>query len=565
MYITKIPNRGGTPTTLLRESYREDGKVKNRTLANLSKVPEHAVEVLRRALKGEELVAAEDAFEIKRSVPHGDVDAVMTAVRKLGLDRMISSRRCRERDLVLAMIAARIVDPGSKLKTTRWLQTTSLAETLELTDADENDLYAAMDWLEKRQPGIEKRLAKKHLEDCGLVLYDLSSTWFEGRKCDLAKRGYSRDGKKGKLQINFGLVTDEEGRPVSVSVYPGNTADPATVQDQVKKLQEDYGLEQVVFVGDRGMVTQTRIDEFVEQDGVEWITALKSGALRKLRSEGSLQLGLFDEKNLFEFESSQYPNERLVACRNPELATRRKRKRQSLMDATKKELDRIQASVSAGRLEGKAEIGLRVGRVINKYKVAKLFKLDIESNSFHYRVRQERVAAEAGLDGIYIIRTSLPADVMSAADTVRHYKRLTKVEKSFRSMKTVDLQVRPIYHYAEQRVRAHIFLCMLAYYVEWHLRAAWASLLFANETDTLPTRDPVAPAEPTRAARRKAAEKRTVDGHTVHSFRSLLRHLSTVVQNHCRRPNAPKSESGWVMTTQPDALCRRAFKLLESL
>lgn len=565
MYVTKIPNRGAAPTTLLRESYREDGKVKNRTLANLSKVPQHAVQALQRALRGDALVSAADAFVIERSVHHGHVDAVMTATRNIGLDRLIATRRCKERDLVIAMIASRLAAPGSKLKTTRWIQTTSLAETLGVADASEDDLYQAMDWLVERQPAIEKRLAKRHLEDGGVVLYDLTSTWMEGSKCELAARGYSRDGKKGKPQVNFGMVTDEAGRPVSVSVYPGNTADPSTVQDQVTKLQEEYDLDLVVFVGDRGMVTQTRIDAFVEQGGVEWISALKSGALRRLHVEGSLQLGLFDEKNLFEFESPQFPGERLVACRNAELAVRRAHKRQSLMDATKKELDGIQRSVSAGRLAGKAEIGLRIGRVINKYKVAKLFKLDIESASFHYRVRSERVAAEAGLDGIYIVRTSLSAEVMSAEDAVRHYKRLARVEKSFRSMKTVDLNVRPVYHYAERRVRAHIFLCMLAYYVEWHLRQAWSSLLFANEVDTSSTRDAVAAAQPPPEARRKAARKKNADGFTVHSFRSLMGHLSTIVQNHCRRTNAAETESGWVMTTQPDALCRRALELLKTV
>jgi len=489
----------------------------------------------------------------------------MTAIRKLGLDRLIATRRCKERDLVLAMIASRLAAPGSKLKTTRWLQTTSLEETLELAGANEDDLYKAMDWLEQRQPAIEKRLAKRHLEDGALVLYDLTSTWMEGSKCTLAARGYNRDGKRGKLQINFGMVTDEVGRPVSVSVYPGNTADPSTVQDQIKKLQDEYDLDLVVFVGDRGMVTETRIDSFVEQGGIEWISALKSGGLRKLRSEGNLQLGLFDERNLFEFESSQYPGERLIACRNPELATRRTRKRRSLVDATKKELDAIQRSVAAGRLSGKAEIGLRIGRVVNKYKVAKLFKLEIESSSFRYRVRSERVAAEAGLDGIYIVRTNVSARRLSAEDAVRHYKRLGHVERSFRAMKTVDLQVRPVYHYAERRVRAHIFLCMLAYYVEWHLRDAWSSLLFANEVDTLPNRDPVAAAQPPAVARRKAARKRTEDGFPVHSFRSLMEHLSTIVPNYCRRADAPASEPGWTMATQPDRLCRRAFELLKTL
>lgn len=564
MYVTAVPNRKSKPTILLRESYRENGKVKNRTLANLTKLPPEAVDAVRRILAGESLVAASEAFEVVRSVQHGHVDAVLTAIRRLGLDRLIASRKSRERDLVLGMIASRILGPASKLRTTRSWKTTSVPEELGIEDANEDDLYAAMDWLVKRQPAIEKKLAKKHLQTGSLVLYDLTSTWMEGESCPLASRGYSRDGKKNKLQVNFGLLTDDEGRPISVSVYDGRTADPSTVQDQVKKLKEDYGVERVVFVGDRGMVTQTQIDKFVEQGGVEWITALKSGSIRKLRAEGSLQLGLFDDKNLFEFESELYPGERLVACRNHELAKRRAKKRQSLIDATKRELERIQKSVRAGRLAGTDQIGVRVGRVINKYNVAKHFELFIEDAAFNFRLKQDAVNAEAALDGIYIIRTSVPDDVLSAEDTVRHYKRLACIEKSFRAMKTVDLRVRPIYHYAESRVRAHIFLCMLAYYVEWHLRRAWRSLLFANEVDTLDGRDPVAKARPTDVGRRKAARKKTDDGLPVHSFGSLLEHLGSIVRNTCRRPGADVDET-FKITTRPDRLQQRAFDLLKAL
>jgi transposase len=564
MYVAEIPNRGRKPTILLRESYREGGKVKNRTLANLSKLPPHALEALQRVLQGEMLVPASEAFEIERSLQHGHVEAVLTAIRRLGLDRIISSRRCRERDLVLGMVAARVLGPSSKLNTTRWWKTTTLPETLGIEDASEDELYRAMDWLLDRQASIETKLATKHLEPCGIVLYDVSSTWVEGEKCPLASRGYSRDGKKDKLQINFGLLTDDAGRPISVSVYPGRTADPSTVQDQVRKLKEEYGLDLVVFVGDRGMVTQTQIDAFIKQDGVEWITALKSGSIRRIRAEGSLQLGLFDQKNLFEFESQLYPGERLVACRNEELARRRASKRQSLIDATKKELTKIQTSIRAGRLVGKDAIGVRVGRIINKYKVAKHFKLEIGAASLHYRVRQDNVAAEAALDGIYIIRSSVPADAMSAEDTVRHYKRLTRVEKAFRSMKTVDLLVRPIYHYAENRVRAHILLCMLAYYVEWHLREAWSSLLFANEVDTLDERDPVAKAKPTNVGQRKAASKLNTEGLPVHKFRSLLDHLASVVRNYCRRPGAPEGET-FDMTTRLDTVQTRALQLVDTL
>ncbi len=563
MYMTRVPNRGSDPTVLIRESYRVDGKVKNRTLANVTHLPRHAQDALELALRGKEVVSATEAFEIVRSAQHGHVDAVLTAIRQLHLDQMISSRRCKERDLVIAMIAARILSPGSKLKTTRWWNTTSLPELLEVQDATETDLYKAMDWLLEKQPVIEKKLAKRHLEPCGLVLYDLTSTWIEGESCPLASRGYSRDGKPGKQQINFGLLTDEEGRPISVSVYDGRTTDPSTVQDQARKLKEDYELDLVVFVGDRGMVTQTQIDKFIEQDGVEWISALKSGGIRKLRTEGSLQLGLFDEQNLFEFKSEQYPGERLVACKNEDLARRRQAKRQSLIEATKKKLDAIQKSVESGRFSGKDQIGIRVGKVINQFKVAKHFKLTIEDARFAYSLRNDKIEEEAALDGIYIIRTSVREDAISAEDTVRHYKKLTRVEKSFRSMKTVDLQVRPIYHYTETRVRAHIFLCMLAYYVEWHLRKAWGTLLFANEDETLDTRDPVAAAKPTTQAKRKAARKRTQDDLPVHSFSSLLAHLGTLVRNQCRRTGASDDET-FVLTTRPDPTQERAFKLLRA-
>lgn len=534
-------------------------------MANLSKLPPHALEALRSALAGNVAGPAfADDFEIVRSVHHGHAEAVIKAIRKLGLDRMIAPRRSPERDRVLGMIAARLLSPGSKLKTARSLKATSLPETLGIEGATEDDLYKAMDWLLERQPGIEKKLAAKHLEPCGLVLYDLSSTWVEGTCCPLAARGYSRDGKSDKLQVNFGLLTDDEGRPVSVSVYRGNTADPATVQDQVKKLKDDFGIDLVVFVGDRGMVTQTQIDKFVEQEGVEWITALKSGAIRRLRAEGTLQLGLFDSKNLFEISSKHFPGERLVACKNNDLAKRRAIKRESMISATKKELDQIQARVAAGRLVGKSEIGLTIGRVINKYKMAKHFKLEIDATRFTYLVRRERVESEAALDGIYVIRTSVPAEVFSPEDAVRHYKKLTRVEKSFRSMKTVDLLVRPIFHHTEERVRAHIFLCMLAYYVEWHLRRAWAPLLFANEVDTLATRDPVARALPTEHAIQKARTKQSADKLPLHSFRSLLEHLSSVVRNYCRYPG-PAASDIFVVTTTPNAVQERAFSLLNDL
>ncbi len=561
MYVTSVPNRGGKPTILIRESYREDGKVKNRTLANLSKLPAQVVETVRAALRGEPLVSAQDAFEVVESKPHGHVEAVLTAMRRLGLDRLIDARKSPQRSLILSMIAARILSPASKLQTARCLDNSSLAEELGVEGATEDDMYAAMDWLLERQGRIEKKLAQRHLESGGMVLYDLTSVWMEGESCPLASRGYSRDGKKGKLQVNFGLLTDDEGRPISVSVYEGRTADPSTVQEQVRKLKEDFGIELVVFVGDRGMVTQTQVERFMEQGGVEWITALKSGSIRKLKTEGRLQMGLFDDRNLFEFKSKHYPGERLIACRNSELAERRAKKRESLIASTKAELDKIQRRVRAGRLVGRGEIGLRIGRVINTYKVAKHFKLEIEDERFTYRVRRDSVAAEAALDGVYVVRTSLSEEVLSAADTVRHYKRLGRVEKSFRAMKTVDLKVRPVFHRTAPRVRTHIFLCMLAYYVEWHLRHAWRSLLFAHETDTSPTRDPVARAEPTPEAQQKARSKKTKDGLPVQSFASLLDNLSSVVRNLCRRHGGSEDET-FSMTTRPSSLQARALELV---
>lgn len=565
MYITAVPNRGAKPTQLLRESYRENGKVKNRTLANLSKLPPEAIDALRRVLAGEALVSAQEAVDIECSAQHGHVEAVLTAIKRLGLDEIISSRRCAERDLVIAMIAARILAPASKLETTRWWESTTLLEELGLPEVREDALYAAMDWLLQRQPEIEKKLAAKHLEPCGLVLYDLSSTYVEGTACPLAALGYNRDGKKGKLQINFGLLTDEDGRPVAVSVYEGRVGDPSTVRDQIKTLKERFELDLLVFVGDRGMVTQKQIESFEDEGGIEWITALKSGAIKKLQTQGHLQLGLFDERNIFEVESPLFPGERLVACRNPELAEHRARKRESLISATKKELEKVRAMVDRGSLTGRAEIGLRIGRVINKHKVAKHFKLEIGERVFSYRVREEKVRAEAALDGIYVIRTSVPREIISTEDAVRHYKKLARVERAFRSMKSVSLKVRPIYHWLEHRVRAHILLCMLAYYVEWHMRRAWAELLFAEEEDDLDTRDPVAPAEPSTVARAKARKKKNAAGLAVQSFKSLLGRLAGIVRNSCHRKNAPNAEPSFSMTTRPNPLQARALELIRAL
>ena len=569
MYVTEVPNHGAKPTVLLRESYREQGKVKNRTLANLTNLPPHLLDAVKRAAKNEVLFNAADAFDNVRSRHHGHVQAVVGAMRRLGMDKLIASESSRERDLVLGMIASRILEPTSKMETTRWWHSTTLPVELGIGDADEDELYGALDWLLARQERIEAKLARRHLQPCGLVLYDLTSTYMEGKTCPLAKYGYNRDKKRDKLQVNFGLLTDGEGRPVAVSVYEGNTGDAKTVPDQVRALRERFNIDLVIFVGDRGMITEAHIDSFKEthtaEAGVQWITALKSGAIQKLKAQGSLQLGLFDEKNLFAFSSPEYPDERLVACRNPELQKRRARKRQDLIASTRRELDKIQEAVRSGRLSGKAEIGLRTGRVINKYKVAKHFKVEIETSSFHYRVRAETVAQEAALDGIYVVRTSVPAEVMESAEVVRCYKRLTRVERAFRSMKTMDLHVRPVYHRLSDRVRAHIFLCMLAYYVEWHLRRAWAPLLFDDEVDSSWTRDAVAKAEISTSAQKKKRTKRTADGLIVNSFQSLLASLSSIVKNECRRRGAADTEPHFEMTTRPDPLQTRALALTDAV
>lgn len=561
MHLNRVRNQNGVETVLVRETYREDGKVKKRTLANVTHLPPQTQELIARSLAGEALVPA-SAFEIVQARQHGHVEAVVAAMRKLKIDRLLCSTPCRERDLAMALIAARVLEPDSKLGTTRWWQTTTLPETLGIDpETSENDLYRAMDWLVERQSAIEARLAKRHLEPCGLVLYDLTSTYVEGTKCDLAARGHNRDGKRGKLQINFGMMTDEDGRPISVSVYPGNTADPSTVQDQIHTIRNEFGIDLFVFVGDRGMIAQTVVDRFKEQVDVEWITALKSGAIAKLHAGGDLQMGLFDERNLFEFTSAEFPGERLVACRNPLLAERRARKRADMLDATRRELAKVRSMVRSRRLKGRDAIGVRVGRVINKYKMAKHFKLTITDDQFRYRVRRDSVAKEASIDGLYVIRTSVP-NAISAADVVRHYKRLTKVEKDFRTMKMTGLEVRPIYHRTEQRVRAHIFLCMLALYVRWHMQRAWRPLLFAEETDTLPTRDPVKPVKPTRRAAAKKTSKKTPDDMPLNSFSSLLRNLATITKNICR---TAKRSPTFEVITRRSALQARALNLINAM
>ena len=659
MFIATIPNRNSPPAILLREGYREGGKVKTRTLANLSKLPAEAIAVLRQVLKGKQMVATDEAFEIVEdgSRAHGHAEAVLLAMRRLGFSGLIHSRPSRQRDLVVAMVAARILKPQSKLATTRWWSSTTLTEMLGVDQADEDELYEAMDWLLERQATIEKKLAGRHLGDGSLALYDLTSSYFEGVTCPLAKLGYSRDGKKGKLQVNYGLLTNPLGIPVAVSVFKGNSGDPKTLLPQVDKIRQEFGIEQFVLVGDRGMITQKQVDVLRDIEGCGWISALRPGAINKLVTGGSIQRGLFDERNLFELTHPDFPGERLIACRNPELAQRRATKRITLLEATTRELDQVSRMVNRGRLHGKEAIGtqvgkilkqykvgkhytvdirddgfddkidrdalaaevmaaevaaksrdktklaearrarferhiesiatkldkvrqrikhgqlqgqdaigVRVGKVVNKYKVSKHFVLHITDNSFRFEIDQERVAAEAALDGIYVVRSSVSRETMDTDQTVRSYKLLSNVEHAFRCLKSVDLMVRPIRHRLEDRVRAHIFLCLLAYYVQWHMTEAWRPLLFADEDqESKASRDPVAPAERSDAALQKVHSKRLDDDSVVHSFRTLLDDLARVVSNICRCPGLGPEAPTFTKITTPNPQQQRALNLLQAI
>jgi transposase len=566
MHIDAVPNRRSRPTYLLRESYREGKKVCKRTLANLSALSDEQIEAIRTVLSGVSVRPIQALFETLRSRPHGHVQAVRVAMQRLGLESLIASRASRERDRVCALIAARVLAPHTKLATTRWWHTTTLAEEYGVEEADEDDLYAAMDWLLERQSGIERKLAARHLSEGSLALYDLSSSYFEGTHCPLGKIGHNRDGKKNKLQVNYGLLTTRTGCPVAVSVYEGNTADAKTLMPQVVKLREEFGLERLVLVGDRGMISHKAIGELRELEGLAWITALKSSQIRSLVEAEALQLGLFDERNLFELAHPDYPGERLIACRNAQLAKLRAHKRQALLEATELELQRIRARIERGRLKGQAAIGLRVGRVLNKYKLGKHFALEIGDKNFHFRRLEDQITAEAALDGIYVIRTGVPKKQMSAADAVRNYKALAHVERAFRSLKTLDLKVRPIHHRLEGRVRAHIFLCMLAYYVEWHLLEAWRELLFADEDQAAKAhRDPAAPAKRSAAALEKATTHTRANGTPVHSFRTLLEELSTLVRNTCRMLGAAAPSATFESLTIPTSLQRRAFELINRI
>ena len=572
MYIDVVPNRNSPPAILLRLSYRHEGKVCKETVANLSKCPDNVIEAVRAALKDDQLASIEDLkqIEVVRSLPHGHVAAALGTLRRLGLDKLIASRRSRRRDLVIAMIIARILEPGSKLALARGLDsetaTDSLAQQLGLGDVDVDELYDAMDWLLQRQQRIEKALAQKHLAEGTLVLYDLTSAWMEGRCCPLAQHGHSRDGKKGKLQIVFGLMCEPEGRPVAVQVHEGNTADPATLSEQIHKLRHRFRLKRVVLVGDRGMLTEARIREEIKPvEGLDWISALRGPAIGKLVKQQQLQLSLFDQQDLAEIQSPDYPGERLVACRNPLLAERRRLKRQQLLEATERDLDKIVNAVNRDRrpLRGKDRIGLRVGWVLKRHKMAKHFQTSIEDDQFSYQRVQQQIDEEAALDGFYVVRTSLPQEAISAEGAVRSYKGLTEVEQAFRSLKTVDLHVRPIRHRLPDRVRAHVLLSMLAYYVQWHMRQALAPLLFDDEHPqeaAAAQGSPVAPAERSASARRKAATRRNDQDQPVHSFQSLLKDLATITCNTLKFKNIDGGR--FVRTTTPTDVQRRALNLL---
>lgn len=568
MYIETVPNRNSPPAILLREGWREDNKTHKRTLANLSHWPQQKIDSFRRLLRDETLVSPHDLLSTHKTLPHGHVEAILTAIRQLGLDSMISAKRCQERDLVIAMIVQRLLDPGSKLAITRQWHSTTLAEELGVGEASEEDLYRAMDWLWERQERIEKKLAERHLQEGSLVLYDVSSSYYEGRTCPLAQYGHDRDGKKGLPIIVYGLMTDSEGRPIAVDVYRGHTGDPTTVADQVKKLRERFHLARVVLVGDRGMLTRPQIEKIKMHPEMGWITALTTVAIRGLLEEGSLQLSLLDEKNLVEMQSPAYPGERLMVCYNPLLAEERKRKREDLLAATEKALTRIEKEVQRRKkkLLAATTIAYKVGKVLGQYKMAKHFEPKIEEGKLSWLRRVEAIEEEAKLDGIYVIRTSESVEQFSAADVVRGYKSLAQVERAFRSWKGLDLLIRPIHHRSEERVPTHIFLCLLAYYVEWHLRRVWAPLLFADEEllQQRQQRDPVLPASSSESAKAKKLNKQTAEGFPVQSFRTLLSNLASRARV-TYSVKSDKSSPTFQQVPPPTALQAKAYDLIKLL
>jgi hypothetical protein len=571
MYVETVPNRNSRPAILLREGWREGPRTRKRTLANLTDWPPAQIEALRAVLKGDyQGLAPAGGFSIERTRPHGHVAAVLGTLRRLKLDTLIAPTRGPEREAVLAMIVARVLEPRSKLATARELGAATLSSTLgellELSDGDEEQLYRAMDWLLPRQGKVEQALAKRHLSDATLALYDVSSTYFEGHCCPLARYGYSRDGKRDKLQIAFGLLTNAEGCPVAVEVFEGNTADPTTLSSAIAKLRQQFALKRVVMVGDRGMITSARIrDEFDPAGGLDWITALRAPQILQLVQGGTLQLSLFDQRDLAEITDPAYPGERLIACRNPLMAEQRARKRNELLAATERQLNDIAAATRRTRnpLRGKARIALRVGSLLGRYKMRKHFRLTIEETSFACARDHASITREAALDGIYVVRTSVAATALASEEAVRAYKRLAQVERAFRSLKSVDLKVRPIHHRLEDRVRAHVLLCMLAYYVEWHMREALAPMLFDDDDPAAAEaarRSVVAPAQRSPRAQRKAATKLTDEGSPVHSFRTLLSDLATVAKN--RILPTTKQPVTFDLITTPTRLQQHAFDLL---
>jgi transposase len=566
---TKRVYKGKTYVThLLRRSIRKGKIVTHETLGNLSHLPDHVIDLIKRSLKGETFVPAADAVRITRSLPHGHVEAVLKMIKTLGLDDLIASESSRRRNLVVAMIAERLIFPSSKLANTRHWHDTTLAEERDVADATEDQLYDAMDWLLERQSAIENRLAKRHLSDGAMVLYDVTSSYYEGKTCPLARFGHDRDGKTGLPIIVYGALTDADGRPVAVHVYPGNTADPKTVPDQVETLTKRFGLSRVVLVGDRGMLTQTQIDVLKKHPGLGWISALRSGSIRRLLADGHLIKKDLETERLAEISSPDFPGERLVACYNPLLAEQRRQKRQDLLAATQAELETLAASVAksatAGRPETAAEIGVRAGKIINHYKMAKHFTLTIRDGSLEWARKQDEITREELLDGIYVVRTSEPTERLTAADGVRSYKRLALVEQAFRCLKGIDLLVRPIHHRTADRVRAHILLCLLAFYVEWHLRRAWEPLLFEDEglTEDRPRRDPVAPAKPSESARLKKKTHTTAGSLPVQSFRTLMAHLGTRCRNRCVMTADP-NQTRFDQLTEADALQAEALRLIK--
>ena len=565
MYVETVPNRNSPPAILLREGRREGKKVHKRTLANLTHWPKDKIERLRRVLKNEPLVHPDQLFLIERSLPHGHVELLLEAIRQLKLPALIDPRPSPKRDRVLAMILQRLLHPASKLATTRLWHSTTLAEELSLEDTDEDDLYEAMDWLLERQDRIERKLAKRHLAEGDPVLYDVSSSYYEGQTCPLMQFGHNRDGKRDRPIVVYGVLADAMGRPLAVQAYAGNTGDPTTVPDQVEKVRGRFGLQRVVLVGDRGLLTETQINHLKRYPGLGWVSALRHHQIRRLVESEAVQLSLFDERHLAEVRSPDYPGERLIVCHNPLLAEHRRQKREALLTATEEALAGIARQVARRTRTplSATEIAEKLGRVKNRFQVAKHFRTQIADGSFHYERRTEAIIREAQLDGFYMLRTSEPADRLPTAAVVRRYKDLTRVERAFRSLKTVDLHIRPIRHRTETRVRAHLFLCLLAYYVHWHLRQALAPLLFDDEEleAERARRDPVLAAQPSASAKRKKRKRRTEDGFPLQSLETLMAHLGTRARHQCRLPSEPDAPCVQRLT-EPTPLQQRAFELI---